>query len=265
MTYEGLQALMLRALASGATRKSMTEVEWNVAAQCASTVPVTIYRRPGDDSAARHTVAFDAGGKHPLWLTMQTPCRRCSRCLTRRWAAWAQYARQETVCAARTWFGTLTLSANEQYRMQCDAVAALRTRSVDFNELTPSGVFRAKHARIGKEITKYLKRVRAVSGAKLRYLIVLEAHRSGEPHYHALVHEVSPDGPVRHAVLDDQWGLGFTRWKLVDPFGDASGYVCKYLTKSAAARVRSSQHYGRSLEAQQTALALAPRSAHSSF
>jgi hypothetical protein len=81
----------------------------------------------------------------------------------------------------------------------------------------------------------------------MRFLLVAEAHKTGLPHYHALIHEVDPERPVRSRILRQQWTLGFSQCKLVAQ-GDetkSASYVAKYLAKSAAARVRASQGYGQ--------------------
>lgn len=149
----------------------------------------------------------------------------------------------ETRASVRTWFGTLTLSPEQQHLALIRAAAHARSRGVEWGSLDDDEKFRRHHAQINREITKYLKRVRAQSGAPLRYLLVAEKHQSGWPHYHMLVHEVSPVNPVRHAVLSEQWRVGFTRWKLVAEYAQAR-YLTKYLAKDAVARVRASIDYG---------------------
>ena len=54
----------------------------------------------------------------------------------------------------------------------------------------------------GAEITKYFKRIRKNSDAPLRYILVQEQHKSGLPHFHALIHERDAARPIRlRAVL----------------------------------------------------------------
>ena len=114
----------------------------------------------------------------------------------------------------------------------------------DFDALSPHDQFMERMTEIGREVTLYLKRVRKESGARVRYLLVAEAHKSGLPHLHILVHEASPDKPVRHKTLEGQWKLGFTRFKLAHDVKTAS-YVCKYISKALLARVRASLRYGQ--------------------
>ena len=114
----------------------------------------------------------------------------------------------------------------------------------DFDALSPHDQFMERMTEIGREVTLYLKRVRKESGARVRYLLVAEAHKTGLPHLHILVHEASPDMPVRHKTLEGQWKLGFTRFKLAHDVKTAS-YVCKYISKALLARVRASLRYGQ--------------------
>jgi hypothetical protein len=96
------------------------------------------------------------------------------------------------------------------------------------------------------EVTRWLKRVRKQSGASLRYLLVVEPHQDGFPHFHMLVHEASTQ--VSKRILEGQWNYGFSKWKLVPP-GEMRhvAYVCKYVAKSAQARIRASRQYGQAL------------------
>lgn len=114
---------------------------------------------------------------------------------------------------------------------------------IDYDALSEEEQFRERVRAISPEITKFIKRVRKNSGAPLRYLWVAERHKSGAPHFHMLVHEVDEASPVRYDVLTSAWWFGFTRFKLIEDT-KAAGYVSKYLSKDACARVRASLHYG---------------------
>lgn len=178
----------------------------------------------------------------PACLEILTKCRRCAACLRARSSEWTYRAKAELQAAARTWFGTMTLSLDEHWLASLRWERAKAGRK--FAELSASEQFQARHEVICKEITRWLKRVRKESGARLRYCLVAEAHKSGLPHYHILVHEVSPLEKVGERTLRLQWKLGHSRFKLVE--GSAvAGYVAKYLSKSAEARVRASVRYGK--------------------
>lgn len=205
-------------------------------------------------------------------VTLTVACRtHCERCLRRRKVFWAHRAKHETMCAQRTWFGTLTLRPKHLAAARRAAVRRAMSSGVNWNDLTPGEEF----ARIAKECTKalqlWMKRVRKVSGARLRYILVCEAHESGAPHWHCLVHEVYGSASVTERELRLSWtkhGGGFTDFSLVrrdvervygklvfsgpevgchctEGADRAAFYVCKYLSKDALTRVMASGGYGR--------------------
>jgi hypothetical protein len=170
-------------------------------------------------------------------------CRKCPNCLGARAAHWRLRAQQEIRFAPRTWFLTLTLRPEEQYRLKCAVHLRLIARSTSWEATSEDERFRLMADEGGKEITRYLKRLRK-RGALIRYCLVVEAHKSGLPHFHMLLHEVSETDPVRHKLLEDQWRVGFMQAKLVSSETRAAHYVTKYLNKSARARMRASAAYG---------------------
>lgn len=150
----------------------------------------------------------------------------------------------ETRLSERTWFGTLTLRPDRQmYALDMARLECAR-QGVDYDGLGDDERFRLRHKFISEELTRWLKRVRKNSeGAPIRFCLVAEAHKSGAPHYHVLIHESDPARPVRKAVLQSAWTWGYTLFKLlVDE--RAALYVTKYLSKDARARVRASIGYG---------------------
>ncbi|AMC12772.1 hypothetical protein RL73_03485 [Liberibacter crescens] len=64
---------------------------------------------------------------------------------------------------------------------------------------------------------------------------------------HYLVHEKSPDKPVKYRELTSAWNYGFVHAKLVkkQSSGKVGWYVCKYLVKILEVRVRASRSYGK--------------------
>lgn len=149
----------------------------------------------------------------------------------------------ETLRSSRTWFGTLTLRPDEHYRVLAEAVKLSKMSQTEFASLSTDQQFSHRCSVIYAEVQRWLKRVRKVSGVPLRYLCVAEAHKSGLPHMHILIHETGAGLTVRKKVLQAQWLLGFSAMKLAEP--EAASYLCKYLSKSFAARVRASIAYGR--------------------
>ncbi len=127
--------------------------------------------------------------------------------------------------------------------MKCAVNLRLLQRFSTWEATSEDEKFRLLATEAGKEITRYLKRLRK-AGARVRYCLVAEAHKSGLPHFHMLLHEVSEDHPVRHRLLVDKWGAGFVNAKLVPSESRVAFYVTKYLTKSARARIRASAEYG---------------------
>lgn len=178
----------------------------------------------------------------PATVEILTKCRRCAPCLRARGLEWTYRAQRELQAAARTWFGTMTLRPEEHWLASCKWEVAKAGRK--FGELSPREQFQAETEVVSVEITRWLKRVRKQSGARLRYLLVAEAHKSGLPHYHVLVHEVSPLETVGERVLRHQWKLGHSKFKLVEGTAVA-GYVAKYISKAAECRVRASVRYGK--------------------
>jgi len=267
--HDQVARLFARALEGGARRLSMCTIEWDIAGDCQAPVVREIHSRPsvaptdlvrwrpirtnkagtewlgGTRRAQRRFIVVNGKGKVPLTVILHAKCRKCEACLRKRAAHWRLRAYAELGYATRTWFGTLTLSPGEQFRMLALARAdARRTGLGDFDALPPERQWQLRVATVGVEITKYLKRVREASGSRFRYLIVSERHKSGDPHFHMLLHEVAE--PVREAVLSKQWRLGFCQWRLAHREDQrAATYLTKYISKSAETRVRASARYGR--------------------
>lgn len=187
---------------------------------------------------------FDPGSNHPIWVVLSARCRKCEWCRQQRANLWATKARREIEAASRTWFCTYTLSPDDHFRVETAARVADAENGDVFEARSEQSQFVARCAVLSPEITRYVKRVRKQSGAPLRYLFVTEKHKTGLPHFHALFHETNPAMPLRKAVLKEQWKLGFTRFKLVET-PSAAWYLCKYLSKEQATRVRGSLFYGR--------------------
>lgn len=149
----------------------------------------------------------------------------------------------EVAHSHRTWFGSLTFKPEEHARMAMEA--SKRVGLATFGALNPAEELRERSVEAGRRITKWLKRVREASGASLRYCLVLEPHKSGLPHFHILVHEVTEEG-VTWRILNRQWAVhGFSHFRLAKNEDAPSRYLTKYLTKSSAARVRASVGYGQ--------------------
>lgn len=183
-----------------------------------------------------------AGGRYDRpYLDTIVRCRKCENCLRYRRRVWSARARHEIGMSYRTWMVTLTLSPEQHSRTMYRLHSDLSSRRVPTGEISADDIFRLRAGEFGKEVTKWLKRLRA-AGGHLRYLSVVEAHKSGLPHVHLLVHETSPS--LTYRALVGGWKLGFAHAKLVEG-PEAALYVTKYLAKSMLARVRASTQYGQ--------------------
>lgn len=254
--------LACKAMSSNGVRVSPRQIDWDISGRCESPVTRDItlkkvgeYRRAmgWQDQAAWkrqsgvvRLIRPPKSKTLPLGFTvsMTVRCRKCKRCRNMRRMLWAERAKAELLTSPRTWFGTLTLHPDEQFRLLTVARDKMNRQGLDYDKLPMADQFRLRVAAASPHITNYLKRVRKECAAPLRYLWVSEAHQSGSPHFHALVHEVSPDSVVTHACLTGQWPHGFTKWKLVKSL-ESGLYLTKYLSKSTATRVRASVDYGK--------------------
>lgn len=221
-----MSAAFARALDAGGTMKSACTVEWDVAGRCQSP-RYAQWRIKGQ----------------PRVVDMTVPCRKCDVCLRKRAHLWKSRAQWELRQAPRTWMISLTLSPENHYKMLLHALKRARLGAVDFEKLPQSEQLLRRHREIGVLLTRWLKRVRKASGSRFRYFLVLEAHESGLPHYHALLHEISGQRQITKRDIQSQWPYGFSNAKLAYDQGGA-GYVCKYISKSSLARVRASGRYG---------------------
>lgn len=231
--------LALKALSAGAEHVSPGHLRWDISCRCKSPVPVDV-GHSGTDLIGRNQL---------IWVEMQVRCRKCSNCLRVRSWEWAHRATVEVAAHPRSYFGTLTLSPEWQYKAQALGWTRYAERFDAISELNADEVWQLKVAAIGTWITRYIKRVRKDLGIPLRYLLVAEAHKSGDPHFHMLLHEVeraTPDQWDTYCVLKSQWPYGHSAWTGIDPAAPReTRYVTKYLAKSALARVRASARYGR--------------------
>jgi len=181
------------------------------------------------------------------WVRIR--CRKCAECLKHRRRLWTARAMYETRNAMRTWFGTLTVSPDRRFQATLLAERdALTKRAESLDAMSSVERLRAITRQLAPEVTRWLKRVRQQSKAKLRYLLVVEPHKDGFPHFHMVLHEQTLT-PCSKRILEDQWSYGFSQWRQV-PQGEMRQvtYVCKYLTKSAQTRVRASRFYGQGRE-----------------
>jgi len=233
--------LCLRALECGGSRKTATNFHWPMAGDCSSPF-TTVYRSVPSDPSRFYD--FVPGAVHTLHLEIETRCRECERCLKWRRLRWFYRARKEIVAAPRTWFATLTAHPDYQHLWLSQARHHLARQGVDYDGLCETDRWGELLRHANKEITLYVKRLRKAE-LQFRYLCVTEQHKSGNPHWHMLIHETDLSRPVRWAALAGKWRAGFSKYELVKHEKKGAGYVAKYLGKSLASRVRASEGYGK--------------------
>lgn len=195
------------------------------------------------------------------FMERDVPCRKCANCLDRRGYHWRMRAKLEATLAARTWMATLTLDPAVLSRSLDICRDSMRKQGLDYDALPYPDRFAQLDRLFYKEFQKRMKLLRKNTEVPLRYLAVTEAHKSGVPHWHVLLHEMDPDRPLRYdadllgrqritvgqrrkwvKIRDPFWIAGFQDFDLKEPW--EATYVCKYLSKSLEARVRASKRYG---------------------
>lgn len=247
--------LFHKALVSG-DRVSVTCAEVDYSAGCHNPVTVEYVGRRERFMVKRHVVApqwNDPSTWESVSVILHCKCRLCDACLKKRRIHWYHRARFETSIAPRTWFGTMTYNPSSILARQIESERAARRKGVDYGTLSDVEKFKRLVAVCGEDVTLYLKRLRKAASGPIRYLTVSEQHESGLPHWHILIHEQSAERAVTHRLLKRCWvdaqkrgggDLGFTAFKLVNHGDNVAGYVAKYISKDAAARVRASGSYG---------------------
>lgn len=237
-----LRRLVRKASENGARRLTLGRWEWDVAGSCQSPVTREYFARKDRD--LRRENDWQPGDEMPLALILHARCRHCQDCRRLRRRQWTLRAIAEARAASRNWFGTLTLNPEQAFRLEMVSRARLARGGTTWERLPPPDRFREVCREVGQELTRYLKRLRKESGARLRYMACFEPHRSMVPHLHVLLHE-SGDAPVRKRQLDAQWRLGFSHWRLVaeEDRTKSAAYVAKYVAKEGG-RVRASILYG---------------------
>lgn len=235
--------IIQKASANGGRFSETMRMHWDVSNDCLNPRHIELTGR--DERHPSH------GLRKPVFIDMTVQCRKCENCRARKAAHWRMRAVAELKAAevvnARTWFVTLTLKPSLQFEGLSRARMKAKSASVNWEDLHQDDRFLRLASMHGDRITRYLKRLRTgdkQSGPHdIRYLLVAEAHKSGMPHFHMLMHEKSADNPVRKSSIQRFWKDGYSSAKLVRETGVAS-YVTKYITKSCLARVRASKDYG---------------------
>lgn len=182
--------------------------------------------------------------KPSRFVEMWVACRKCKNCLQRRAAMWRLRAIAEWRLSARTWLATMTLRPDAYVMLLSSARRRLDRGGTDWDGLPEHEKFCELEKEGFSNVQLWLKRLRKNTGSPIKYLSVTEAHKSGLPHWHLLIHEQREDKPIRHKSLSGSWHLGFDDYRLIAD-AKAAAYASKYLSKTFSARVRASTKYGR--------------------
>jgi len=262
-TIEQQYDLASAALEGGGTRQSITTIAWDVAGRCEAPLPVEVIGRPsplvkrfGESVIIDRRIDVRPGAPTPLFVDLTVKCRKCSRCLKERANYWRSRAASEIEVSTRTWFLTLTLRPDRNfYFMELCRKHRLST-GVDYDAADEDQRFRMLCAEIGRELTRFIKRVRKNSGSKFRQIFVFEKHASGAPHIHGFIHETDPEQRVSKRVIQEAWHQGFSNCKLVDRDERhlTARYATKYIAKELATRIRASKKYGEGAYTPETLL-----------
>lgn len=238
--YHAVKRALQSAMAHGAKTIQFGHCEWTISGNCTDPVYKDLHAYPPKTGASLNITPGKT--RTPLRLELWIRCGKCECCLRKRAAMWTIRATTECRQSIRTWFGTLTIAPEHQHAAYATACREYAS-SGDFDGLDYKAQFARRVSVLNREVTRYVKRVRKQSKALLRILFVTEHHKSGLPHFHALIHEHDLHG-VTEEMLRSQWKLGFTKWRLIESPQEAA-YVCKYASKSGASKIRASLHYGQ--------------------
>lgn len=244
---ERFDQIAWRALQEGGRKTGPISFEWDASAGCEQPVYRLFKARRRDPGFRDERLVQPDEHMPQRYMDMYVSCRKCPACLRKKAAHWRlrmiEELRRTDEVGARTWRGTLTL--NPYHRALAQMIARKKHSEEEIAAMSPERRTAILANAFQPYVTRYLKRVRAQTGAGLRYISVTEPHKDGTPHWHMLVHEVASETPIRHAALAQQWAHGFSNWKLVDSAGLASAYPAKYLSKYPSSRVRASVGYGQ--------------------
>lgn len=193
-------------------------------------------------------VGFEREKAHTLSNLVR--CRRCEACLKERRWMWTERAAKEWREATRTWLVTLTLRPGEHYKLATTTRKRLEAQGEDFDKIDPRRRLEESMVEYRDIMRRYVNRLRkglVEKGwplVKFRYLWVPEPHKSGQIHFHMLLHETRDDMRIPKKRIEEMWGLGFVAAKEIKSEQGAR-YATKYLGKHHfEGRLAVSKFYG---------------------
>lgn len=238
ISYSAARRLAARAALLG-EKHGRSDYTLDASGVCVDPRSVTFKHTP--EGVREHSV-------QQLRIYARVPCNDCELCRWSKRKMWQNRMRSEILRSNRTWFLTLTASPEAHAFAEVKAKALLRKRGITF--ATDKQNARARSRVYARDIQLFQKRLRKAHGTGgLRFLGVMELHKSGLPHYHMLIHETGL--PVSKRQIERAWHLGFSKPKLVDMAPEhiekACEYVAKYISKDGlnhGARIICSLKYG---------------------
>lgn len=179
----------------------------------------------------------------PWTIEFSARCRRCDNCLDHRRKIWGARGAREIQLSTRTWFVTFTLNAHTRFLYSIpgyDPRSDKAKKKKPKVKKLPQGI----SGQITASFQRFNKRLRASTKAPIRYFAVVEPHKDGTPHMHALIHEAGVN--ITERKLRATWHDGFLHAVLVDREDPkAPWYVAKYIGKEKHSRILASKKYGR--------------------
>ncbi len=151
-------------------------------------------------------------------------CRWCPVCERASSYYWFKRAEMEIIRAKKSCFFTGTFNKTVRQTLKIRATSKQEEMKLAYSV-----------------VTGYHKLIEAWMDCPIRYLYVVEEHKDGTPHIHALLH-FQKNVPIRW--LNSSWPFGYHNVKLARE--ETAKYVCKYVTKSRMSntRLRASKKYG---------------------
>lgn len=251
-------ATSTRARVSGCIPDENGDIVWKMSGSC--TAPTKI--------SSKSQEVFHNGKLKalPRYVTLVVRCRKCTACrLTRSWA-WSDRAAMEAAKGGRVWWCTFTLKPEFAYHAELQAIAQAKREKQDFWKLDARKQFALRTKYCRTHLTKVFMRMRkglksgyfnsnildletgkaqaeVIPPLKFRTLVVAEPHKTGIPHFHALIFEGQQEIKalwMRHYAQD----MGRNSFELCKSPIKASRYVTGYLSKSPISIISASLGFG---------------------
>lgn len=176
-------------------------------------------------------------------VNMQVPCRKCAKCAYMRSRMYEEKIKNDIMSARsegiNSYFVTLTFTVGKRAALWKQSVAMSGDGHVTKR-------LRAKP--VVAEVATFVRRLRdrnkRLNDVKLRYISVIEYHKSGDPHVHMVISGKLNSKVIRAA----RWKGGYLHIRRIPKEAgaesDMANYVSKYIAKDCDALVTSSKHYG---------------------